>query len=412
MSVLRGTTDRSSTCGGSEEGEGEKERRWLREELGLRFDPFRHLDAGADPYLPAYLIDHDAFIDLWGDWPSFLFAPAGGGKTAFRVRLARACRVEQDGRRILPVVFYPPRPSPEGTVPEEPAYFEALLQGIGAALLLQLAYMPDRFLELSETLRGRVRTALEHNFPGSLDYYLAQLEDAGSLAPLAQAFDRTAAGAPGGSPLPAEPSAGRIRTLCAGIREAPVGNGLPQAAEERLRWLIELLKDGLGYESIYLLVDGVDAYVQDPSFALRLLQPLLDRLQAWSEQAFFVKFFLPTELRPLLEGKLQNLLTSRPKVTIIKWDERMLVRVIRERLYLASDGMYDSLEAISTRDVGGQIEERLAEIVRPPLPRQILYLTQRVFVEHMKRVGPYGRLESQDFAAAQEWYRGQRGAGS
>ena len=386
---------------GGDREKDRKEQEWLDRELGLRFDPFRHLDAGADPQLPAYLIDHGAFLDLWGDWPSFLFAPAGGGKSAFRVRLARACRVEQDGRLVFTIMFCPPRPTAEGEYPEKSAYFEALLQQIGAALLLQLAYKPDRFLRLSAATRKEVRCIFERDFPGSLDYYLDQLEDMGSLIPLAQAFDQTAMG------LPAEPSAERIRVLCAAIRETPFECSGPSAPQKRLHWITERLKN-LGYESIYLLVDGVDAYVQNPSFAARLLYPLLDRLRAWADQAFFVKFFLPEELEPILKKTHQTILTKPSRIIIIRWDKGLLARVIQERLYAASEGMYDSLEAISTRDTGGHLEEHLAEIVYPQLPREMLRLTQRVFHEHVQRVGPYGRLENQDFIAAQGWYEKQR----
>lgn len=384
--------------------EHERERRWLREELGLYFDPFQHLDAGADPHLPAYLIDHGAFVDLWGDWPSFLFAPAGGGKTAFRVRLARACRVEQDGRRVFPVVFRLPRPVAEGECPDEQAYFAALLQEMGAALLLLLVYRPDRFLGLPDSLRRKVRGALEEDFPGALDYYLSQLEDAGSLVPLAQAFDQTAVG------LPAEPSAERVRTLCAAIRATHPERGGPLDPQERLHWFMWLLIKDLEYESVYLLVDGADAYVQEPLFAIRLLHPLLERLRAWAEQALFAKLFLPEELEPLLKEEHQALLTTPSRITIIEWDKYLLARVIQERLYTASEGMYDSLEAISTRDVGDQLEEHLAEIVHPQLPREMLRLTRQVFVEHIRRVGPYGRLERRDFVAAQDWYESQKGA--
>jgi hypothetical protein len=378
-----------------------REERWLREELGLRFDPFRHLDAGADPRLSAYLVDHGGFAKLWGDWSSFLFAPAGGGKTAFRVRLARACRVEQDGRRVLPVIFRLPRPEAPDIPPDEVGYLEKLSHEVGAALLLQLAYRPGRFLSLPSALRGEVRLALERGLAGSLDYYLSQLEDVGSLTPLAQAFDPTAVG------LPAEPSAGRIALFCEALRETPFRNARALDPQEGLQQAVELLIDGLEYESIYLLVDGADAYIQEPAFAIRLLDPVLGRMEQWRQQSLYAKFFLPEELRPLLIENYQSLLTNGQKIATITWNVESLVGVIRERLRAASEGMYDSLEAISTRDVPGRIEERLAKAVHPSVPREIVHLTRRVFTQHVLRVGPYGRLEQKDFAAADRWYEGR-----
>jgi hypothetical protein len=120
--------------------------RWFREELGLCFDPFALLDAGADPHLPQYLVGQGAMEQLWGDWPSFLFAPPGGGKTAFRVWLTRACRTRRDGRRILPVVLTLTQPEEtQASLPWE-RYIEATSHAIAASLLLDLAYQTSSSL--------------------------------------------------------------------------------------------------------------------------------------------------------------------------------------------------------------------------------------------------------------------------
>lgn len=373
--------------------------KWLNKELGLHFDPFRYLDAGADPHLPAYLVDHGAFGALWGNWPSFLFAPVGGGKTAFRVRLARACRVEQDGKRVFPVVFHVPRPEDLELLREE-LYFEALLNEAAAALLLELAYRPGRFLDLDTSLREDVRVALDQNLPGHLDYYIAQLEESGSMEPLSRAFDPTAVG------LPGEPLPERIGSLCAAMRETAVRPMPSPGPLTRLEQMIALLKDSLGYEAIYILADGVDAYVQEPSVAARLLKPLLVRTRAWSEQALFVKYFLPNELVPRIKEEYQSLLTPPSKVAIIRWGVDSLVEVVRERLRVASEGMFDSLTAISLPDASDQVEKCIAKTARPAIPREVIRLVRRVFIEHIKRVGSYGRLEQRDFDAALDWYPG------
>lgn len=372
---------------------------WLRDELGLHFDPFEHLDAAGDPWLASYLVEGVGFQALWGDWPSFLFAPAGGGKTAFRVRLARSCRVEQDGHRVLAVLFSPPRPPGPGQAYVEERYLRCLLNAFAAALLLELTYRPDRLSRLTGPDQQGAVCFLEQQLPGSLDYYLAQLEESGSLVPLARAFDPTAIGMPG-EPLPP-----RIRALCADIRELRGQGRTPEGVEPVLEWLMALLAGPLGFEAVYLLVDGVDAHVQEPLLVVRMLEPLLKRVRAWQQQALFLKSFLPKELFPLLEESSQSVLTAPSEVAIIEWDRKSLVKVIRERLRVASEGMFDSLMALSVPDVAPQIELRLAEAVRPVLPREMLRLVQRVFYEHARRVGPYGRLEQRDYEAAMEWYQ-------
>ncbi|MDY7075962.1 MAG: hypothetical protein SXV54_03460 [Chloroflexota bacterium] len=315
------------------------------------------------------------------------------------MRLARACRVEQDGKRVFPVVFHVPRPEDLELLREE-LYFEALLNEAAAALLLELAYRPGRFLDLDTSLREDVRVALDQNLPGHLDYYIAQLEESGSMEPLSRAFDPTAVG------LPGEPLPERIGSLCAAMRETAVRPMPSPGPLTRLEQMIALLKDSLGYEAIYILADGVDAYVQEPSVAARLLKPLLVRTRAWSEQALFVKYFLPNELVPRIKEEYQSLLTPPSKVAIIRWGVDSLVEVVRERLRVASEGMFDSLTAISLPDASDQVEKCIAKTARPAIPREVIRLVRRVFIEHIKRVGSYGRLEQRDFDAALDWYPG------
>lgn len=383
----------------------ERQQKWLREELGLQFDPFEHLDGGADPHLPRYLIDHGAFSALWGEWPSFLFAPPGGGKTAFRVRLTRACRAGQDGKKIFPILFRPPRPARPGEQIPEEEFFSALLHEGGMGLLLQLAYQPYNFLELPPAERRTLRQFLEKALPTPLGYYLAQLKDAGSLKPLALAFDPTF------QELPAEPLPPTIRLFCEALSEnghLKVGPRAALPTDQMWSDFLQILFDILGYESAFLLVDGADAYTQDPLAILRIIEPLLARMHELANQKIFPKFFLPDDVAPLIPD---TLLTEPTKVVTINWKRDALAAIIRERLYVASEGMYDGLEAISTRDVPRPAEERLAGAVHPAVPREVILLTRRVFTEHVFRVGPYGLLEPQDFENALRWYRAQYRAG-
>jgi hypothetical protein len=390
----------------------EAKRRWFREELGLYFDPFALLDAGTDPYLPQYLVGQRAMEQLWGDWPSFLFAPPGGGKTAFRVWLTRVCRTGRDGRRILPVVLAPPRPEePQTPLPWE-RYIEALSHAIAASLLLDLAYQPSsfsvlcsfphsqsrpsRFFDLSEEERGLVRSVLERDLPMPLDYLLDQIADEGSLAPWSRTFDPPSLG------LPNEPAAESLRAFCEAMRRAAPtpSSQLPERGEKT----IQTLRTILGYSAVYLLVDEADAYIQDPKAIVRLLKPLWANTTAWSRQAVFVKYFLPEEARSKIPAKM---LTGPTKCVIIQWEPETLVQVVQERLRIASQGAFYSLTAISTPDVNEDIEFQLARALQPPIPREMLRLLQRVFFVHLQRVGPCGRLQQTDYDKALDWYSGR-----
>jgi hypothetical protein len=80
---------------------------WLRW-AGFRFDPFGPLDAAADPHLSEYLVGHEVFARVWGDGISWVFAPAGGGKTALRISVMQACWIGQETNRPFPIPYVPP----------------------------------------------------------------------------------------------------------------------------------------------------------------------------------------------------------------------------------------------------------------------------------------------------------------
>lgn len=391
--------------------EAEAKQKWLREELGLQFDPFESLDAGTDPYLPQYLVGQRAMDQLWGDWPSFLFAPPGGGKTAFRVWLTRVCRTRRDGRNILPILLAPPRPEDPAVPPPWAQYATALAHSTAVSLLFDLAYQPShrsvhdlpplpyrpsRFLDLDEEARGLLRSLLERDLPIPLDYLLEQLEDEGSLAPLSRAFDPPSVG------LPNEPGPESVRAFCAAMRQTfPIPSSrLPKDWEQTVATLRRIL----GYEAVYLLVDEADAYIQEPEAIVRLLEPLWEKTTAWIRQAVFIKYFLPDAVQPILDKMLTDLAEC---VIIIKWEPETLVQVVRERLRVASEGAFCSLTVISTPDVNEDIEFQLAQVLQPPIPREMLRLIQRVFYVHLQRVGPCGWLQQEDYQDALNWYPGR-----
>ncbi len=308
-----------------------------------------------------------------GELALFLFAPPGGGKTAFRVWLTRVCRTGRDGRRILPVVLTPPRPESPATSPSWEEYAFALAQSTAVSLLFDLAYRPSqrplleaipsplyrpsRFLDLDEESGGLLRSILERDLPIPLEHLLEQMEDEGSLAPLSRAFDPPSLG------LPNEPEAKSVRAFCVAMRQT---TSLPRSPlPEGWEQTVATLRTVLGYQAIYVLVDEVDAYVQEPETIVRLLGPLWEKTTAWVHQAVFVKYFLPDAVQPLIPAKM---LTEPTQCVIIKWEPETLVQVVRERLRVASEGAFRSLTAISAPDVNKDIEFQLARAPSAPHP--------------------------------------------
>lgn len=385
---------------------------WL-DSLGLQVNPFdsKYLDAGADPFLASYLVGHQAFLAIRQDQPSLVFAPVGGGKTAFRVRLARACRVGEDGRRVLPVIYTMPKPNQllQAANPQE-RQLHFINQRLAAELLLATAYRPSDYLALAVSDQRQVVAELQANFPGDLEVQLVQLEHQGELRSLIQLVD------PSADRMIAQPAPALLRQWCAVLRrtlheaDAMIAEIRQLAVPARFHRLLRLAKEAFGFEAIYLLVDGVDAYVEATTSQRRrvsdLLTPLLQQTGVWAQQQFYAKYFLPTDF--LQSIKLPELLAEAEQVELtlirIVWTKAMLNELLQERLRFASQGRFTDLDAICAWPLRG-VQERLIEVAQP-LPREILALGERLLLEHVWRVAEPELLEIADFEAAVAWYQG------
>jgi hypothetical protein len=177
-----------------------------------------------------------------------------------------------------------------------------------------------------------------------------------------------------------------------------------------------LILNELGFDAIYILVDGVDAYIEtakNQRTGLKAISWLLENAMAWEVEKIYMKFFLPQELLIEIKG-FNALLTSKSNITIIKWDVDALSEVIQQRLQEASGGKFSSLRAISTIPLRGakfSPEKILAlQIVElgNPNPRDLIKTVQRLFVHHIQQTGIQEKLSPEDLAAACNWIRVER----
>ena len=382
---------------------------WLSR-VGLNLNPFEYIDAGKDPLIPFYLIDHDQFDKVSGGQPSFVFAPAGGGKTAFRVRLARECRAGRNGRRIFPIVYKPTKPGGLNETKEDAAHRQRtdLLGCAAQELFLHLAYYPYALDEMEATLKEAFLQTISWDLEFSIAYYLNQMKVDGSLEPLINAFDPTARS------LPNPPGKDDILYLYKKLiryvpsKEKPNDN-------KRLEILFDLVINKLKFESIYILVDGVDVFPEtanSPDQMLVSISWLLNNTQNLTKKNIYVKYFLPHELHPLVIGTSAfRPLTLQGKIIIIKWDADALNEVIRQRLQEASGGKFDSLAAISDRALrasGRSPEEiMIADLRRFKKlnPRSLIRAVNWLFTNHVQDERVREKLTPQDLTATREWIR-------
>lgn len=368
---------------------------WLRA-VGLQFNPFDRVTFNStdDPRLGEYVVGHEAFTALWGNWVSTVLAPTGGGKSAFRVRLSYAARIGEDGRHVFPIIYA----VPQYAKPLD-SHLEAMAENAAYELLLEVVHRPNWFDSLPADTQRLLRWTLDHNAPG-WTRFLDQIHRKGSIAPLAEMFDRSA------SRLPNSPSAERVRDVCSTLRNIPSSRSILQI-EKRWEELTILVIDKLKFESIHILVDGADAYpetVRQPDVAITWLAPLLAQVPTWSTSYIFLKMFLPIELQASLEGNHKNLLTFPARFVKMIWTPERLAEVLAARLRVASVGEFDSLDALCSPALRG-LNSILANIVQPAVPREVIALAERVVFEHVRRDHSSELLQPEDLDAAREWYR-------
>jgi hypothetical protein len=379
---------------------------WLATpEIDLQFDPFRERLADADPHLPHYLIGHDAFADLWGDWSTILFAPAGGGKSAFRVRLAYACRATEDGRRIFPINL--------ALLDPEIPFVEQLLEAAADELLLHLLFKPEIVFQQSPETQQHIRDFLHQSLVPPLAFRLAQMSDLldemegpDKWHRLAVSFD------PAAQTVFLPPSEVLVRKLLAVLQDERSNDDLELSPEERWQRLC-LLLETLAYEATYILVDGIDAYLEtqrEPDQAVSILEPVFQQAVTWLPQKIYVKLFLPVELKePLLQNQLFSRLQEKSRVVTIEWTANRLRKVVSQRLLTASshDRAVTSLDALCTPNLR-DVESELLQVANA-LPRDLIMLVEQMFTEHVRQQGPRGKLDAEDLDAAVAWYRERPG---
>ncbi|MGQ9550431.1 MAG: hypothetical protein ACUVWS_17585 [Roseiflexus sp.] len=370
---------------------------WFRL-IGLRFDPYIHLEASGDPHLPEYTVNLDIFRVALDAAPTIIVAPPGGGKTAMRVAVTRTCWFDIGGTYPFPLPYNLGMAPLTGKPPSPMQHVRLLLEAGTCALLTGLAFRPERLLRASDTDIRATAAILRAGLPGPLEYYLAVLRETGTPVGLTPLLERTYA-------LTAPPPPDVIGHFCDALAVPGIAatRGTP---EELFYTLVEILTGALGFRHILLLIDGIDAIYEnqvDAQFASRWVFDLFDRSETWKRLNTFIKLFIPDIMEPDITGYLHNKEIAARMAHIV-WNHDLLVEMLRKRISAASEERFESLDAISSpalTDVERQIVATL-----PPLPRIALQVTRHALLHYAARI-EYGgqQLDEEDIHQAIAWYR-------
>lgn len=346
--------------------------------FGFLFNPFEHLDSTKDAHLQEYLVIPPAVQNTLSDQSVAVFAQPGGGKSALRIYTANFYK---DSRGVrFPITYVP-----EDYSTKSDFHFDGIKGSLARAAFLYLASYPDLFFDLSSEYKKQLKGLLL-DLPFGLDFNLRLLTESRFLSDLEAAL-----GSPAFSSLPGLDRAHRQLARELEKETPPTSLALEDC--------FTLLHKAFGAKSVHILVDGLDGFMetQSPQALLTWIEPLLSVLEGWEKKNIYLKFFLPLDI-----SDAPALTNSRSlRAVSLTWDDNLLAEVVRRRVFVASRGAFDSLDAVSAPDVRN-VELTLARQLgeKDKLPRQIILKSQNLL--HKVITSNRTEISSEDLFSTKE----------
>lgn len=326
------------------------------EQLGLQYNPFLHLEASADPHLASYLIDHPGSALVWDEKPAILLAPPGGGKTAFRISAMRTSWIGYGNEHSFPIPFLLSKLY-------SPAQQQIqIAQSAARVLLIALAAQPELLTDVHATGQLTIARFLASALPRPINTYMRLFASNAPLSTITRHLDYR-------YHIPERPTAPDNRAIMGILR---LETRRPLELADMFIVMQDILRDVLGFRSISLHIDGVDgdaAASVSTADMYNIISWSLEQASVWQQDSIILKAYLPDELTPYLSS-------SDLRQYQVLWNEELLAKVVRHRIYQASAGAFGSFDAIASRGLAN-IEHQLAEQVAP-LPREMIFIAQLV----------------------------------
>lgn len=331
--------------------------------LGFRFDPFEHLDSTKDVHLQEYLVIPKTVEIALSDQPVAILAQPGGGKSALRIYTSNFYK---DSRGVRFPITY----TPETYSIEPNFHFEGIKRFLARAVFMYLVSYPELFFVYPSNHRQTIKRILL-DLPFGLDFNLHALTESRFISDIEQTLD-----VPAFSNLPRLDQA--HQQLAHELeKESAVSRSLT------IEDSFDLLIDVYGAKSIHILVDGLDGFIETRTVQALMtwIEPLLNVLEEWEKKNIYLKFFLPMDISDA--PALSNLQSLRAAALI--WDDNLLAEVVRRRVFVASGGNFESLDAVSApdlRNVELTLIRQLGE--KEKLPRQAILKSRKLLQAFIK----------------------------
>jgi len=349
--------------------------------FGLRFNPFFYLDSTRDEKLHEYLVIPKAVESLWDDAPIAILAEPGSGKSALRRYAEKAYRATRGAK--LPVTYVPSSYDPHPSF-----HLHGLKQSLARAVFIYLISYPDIFLNFPAARQEKCIHLL-NLLPYDLDFLLGAGQQMRLISDMEQFIGA-------GAISRIYEMGDSHHNLFARIGEIS-RTKMAEPKEKTTPDLFLLARDLLEIHSFQILIDGLDGFRETtaPANLLHWLEPLIQLAVDGYNKGIYYKFFLPFQLEKFSAREI--------KTVSLKWDNGLLADVIRKRLYVASGGAFDTLDAFSLpgiRNADLRLAQRLEESRKRP--REIIKSAQKL-LEHAS-AHQDGYIHEEDFCIQEANY--------
>jgi hypothetical protein len=321
-------------------------------DFGLQFDPFAHLDSTKDARLYEYLVIPKMVEVVWDDAPVAIFAQPGGGKSALRTYIEKAYRRTRGVK--LPVTYIPSIYSSHPNFHDD-----GLKQALARSIFIYIISYPELFLQFSQAQQEKTIQLFTH-LPFDLNFLLDVSQSATSIAEIEQFLG---IGAISGIQKPGQAHYEMIELIR--------NHRTRSTTDVTICQLFEQARDIFEIKSFHVLVDGLDGFIETTprETLIAWVEPLLALADVLIKQNIYLKLFIPLTLADFPETHpISSLQTA-----VLEWDADLLAEVIQRRLYIASGGAFNSLDALSIPGLRN-VEFHLAQQLdfENKLPRQII----------------------------------------
>lgn len=322
--------------------------RWLKAVGFGSGNPFATANAEYErTFLPECFVDTGHYPLILGDpkdpRTTLVLAPRGAGKTAYRVMLEQQGYPQSNTLNVLVISYL----NFDHFFEQEPASLRQALQcHLRASLRLGL-----RSLDATLARFPEIRAGVTPGWRGML--LDLQYKYAPELVPAA---------AEGSFP------------------------NLERTATEDFRTLVALVQQ-LGIAGLYVMVDRLDEQPEtadSPPAILDLLLPLVAHLPLMEHEGVAFKFFLPLEIKALLE-ETPKVRLDRLRIYTVEWDEALLQQLLEKRLAVFSEGRIKALGQLARTPLNETVDRELVQWANGS-PRRLLRLGELLLLEHARRM--------------------------